>query len=290
MKSLARVQIMKTLSKSLVFLLSVSLVSPVSVFGAEPESGAIPLVRAHAHNDYEHKRPLLDALDHGFCSVEADVHLVNGKLLVAHDLNQVREDRTLQALYLDPLRARANANGGRVFRGGPSVTLLIDFKSEAETTYAALRSVLGNYIDLLTSFSDTGAVERAITVVISGNRPIKTLSQEPMRYAAIDGRIGDLGNEVSNRIIPLISNNWSSLFQWRGIGEFSESERAKLKEMVRLARQEGRRVRFWSTPDSVRMWKELLDADVDLINADDLSGLQAFLLRHTGEKRRESRD
>ena len=39
-----------------------------------------PLIRAHAHNDYEHTRPLFDALDHGFGSVEADVHLVDGRL------------------------------------------------------------------------------------------------------------------------------------------------------------------------------------------------------------------
>src|SRR5436190_1820266 len=37
------------------------------------------LPNAHAHNDYLHTRPLLDALDQGFCSVEADIHLVNGK-------------------------------------------------------------------------------------------------------------------------------------------------------------------------------------------------------------------
>ena len=47
--------------------------------GAEP----VPLERAHAHNDYEHARPLLDALAHGFCSVEADVHLIERQLLVA---------------------------------------------------------------------------------------------------------------------------------------------------------------------------------------------------------------
>ena len=32
-----------------------------------------PLTQAHAHNDYEHDRLLLDALEHGFTSVEADV-------------------------------------------------------------------------------------------------------------------------------------------------------------------------------------------------------------------------
>src|SRR4051794_20826781 len=66
-------------------------------------AGPVPLVHAHAHNDYEHPRPLLDALDAGFCSVEADIYLVDGKLLVAHNRKDVRPDRTLQSLYLDPL-------------------------------------------------------------------------------------------------------------------------------------------------------------------------------------------
>lgn len=40
-----------------------------------------PLIQAHSHNDYEHARPLFDALDLGFCNVEADIYLVDGKLL-----------------------------------------------------------------------------------------------------------------------------------------------------------------------------------------------------------------
>jgi hypothetical protein len=59
---------------------------------AEPK----PLVRAHAHNDYEHARPLFDALDRGFCSVEADVYLIDGELLVAHDRKDVKAGRTLR--------------------------------------------------------------------------------------------------------------------------------------------------------------------------------------------------
>ena len=62
-----------------------------------------PLRHAHAHNDYEHPRPLLDALDHGFTSVEADVFLVDGQLLVAHDPADLDPARTLESLYLDPL-------------------------------------------------------------------------------------------------------------------------------------------------------------------------------------------
>ena len=33
-----------------------------------------------------------------------------------------------------------------------------------------------------------------------------------------------------------------------------------------------------ATPDQPEVWKELLDAGVDLLNADDLAGLQKFLL------------
>src|SRR5213079_469657 len=97
-----------------------------------------PLTRVHAHNDYLHPRPLFDALDHGFCSVEADIHLVAGKLLVAHDVNKTNPDRTLQSLYLDPLRQRIKSNHGRVYKDGPTVVLLIDIKTPFDVTYPAL--------------------------------------------------------------------------------------------------------------------------------------------------------
>src|SRR6476469_2222716 len=76
-----------------------------------------PLWRAHAHNDYDHPRPLFDALDHRFGSVEADIYLVDGQLLVAHDPVDLDPTRTLESLYLDPLAARVGANHGSVYRG-----------------------------------------------------------------------------------------------------------------------------------------------------------------------------
>src|SRR4030095_15835875 len=105
----------------------------------------LPLIHAHAHNDYEHHRTLNDALDHDFCSVEADIYLVEGKLLVAHNRLQTKPERTLQALYLDPLRERAKKNGGRVYPAGPEFTLLIDLKSDWRSLYPALLEVLKQY-------------------------------------------------------------------------------------------------------------------------------------------------
>src|SRR5262245_19165175 len=98
-------------------------------------SAQTPLPRAHSHNDYEHPRPLQDALEQGFGSVEADIWLVDGALLVAHDLKDTKPDRTLEALYIEPLNERARTNGGSIYEGGGEFTLLVDIKSEANSTY-----------------------------------------------------------------------------------------------------------------------------------------------------------
>lgn len=238
----------------------------------------VPLPRAHAHNDYEHQRPLLDALDHGFCSVEADIYLVEGQLLVAHDRDKVSPTRTLQNLYLDPLRERVKRNGGRVFRNGPVVTLLIDIKTNGETTYAALREVLKHYSDVLCTFSSGAMETKAILAIISGNRPRQMMEAESIRYAAYDGRLADLEGQGPKEFIPLISDNWGPAFKWRGVGPFSEDEKQKLKALVTKVHAQGRKVRFWATPDREAVWRELLDSGVDFINTDDLSGLQTFLL------------
>jgi glycerophosphoryl diester phosphodiesterase family protein len=260
-------------------LASVCLVAHAADVGSERQAKLpTPLPRAHAHNDYEHTRPLLDALDRGFCSVEGDIHLVDGKLLVAHDRQQVKSDRTLQSLYLEPLRQRVKANGGSVYRDGPPFTLLIDVKTDGEQTYMLLRKVLEEYADVLTRFTPDSTEPKAVTVVLSGNRPKAMLTAEKVRYAGYDGRLGDLEGDDSRHLTTLVSDNWPSHFKWRGMGPLPADEKIKLKQLVAKAHEQGRKLRFWGAPDRVEVWKEFFDAGVDLINTDNLAGLQKFLL------------
>src|SRR5436309_3886532 len=159
-------------------LLVVAFCGPAVPCQADEPATVKPLTQAHAHNDYEHARPLLDALDHGFCSVEADVWLAPEGLLIAHDRKDLKPGRTLEALYLDPLRERIKANGGRVYRGGPAFYLLIDVKTEAEATYAALDKVLARYADVLTVSRDGKVEPKAVTVILSGNRASDTIAKQ----------------------------------------------------------------------------------------------------------------
>lgn len=241
------------------------------------------LSRAHAHNDYEHDRPLYDALDHGFNSVEADIFLVDGDLFVAHNRREITSGRTLRRLYLDPLRERVKQNGGRVYRNGPQFILLVDIKSGAVETYRILDRILAEYRDIFTSFGADGRSDKAVLAVVSGNRPREFMESQKLRYAGFDGRLTDLQSESSADFIPMISNRWSSHFKWNGTGEMPADEREKLREIVQKAHEKDRLVRFWATPDNPSpareaLWRELLSAGVDLINTDDLEGLRQFLL------------
>ena len=265
--------------------LCMALVAMLLAQAAPAQTEVVPLPAAHAHNDYRHERPLLDALAHGFTSVEADVFLVADKLCVAHDAPEIRPERTLRSLYLDPLRARAKKHGGHIYPGGGRFVLLIDFKSAAEPTYRRLHAILAEYADIVTSFGPEGRKDKAILVIVSGNRPLELMRSQAVRYAGYDGRLSDLNADLSGELMPMISDHWGRNFTWRGAGPRPEAEREKLKHIVTTAHAKGSLVRFWATPDErsaarQALWQELLAAGVDLLNTDDLDGLQEFLLAH----------
>ena len=252
--------------------------SPVrSGVGQESRELPAPLSQAHAHNDYAHRRPLLDALAEGFCSIEADVFLVDGKLLVGHTRFELRPERTLRSLYLDPLQERLGKSGERVYPGGPPLTLLVDIKTDGAAAYRALDQLLAEYEPIITQVKDGEVTQRAINVIVSGDRPIELITNQTRRWAAIDGRLGDLQGDAPSHLIPLVSDNWRNHFRWRGEGEMPAAEKTRLREWVSKAHEQGRIVRFWATPENPAVWAELKQAGVDLIGTDDLQALARFL-------------
>lgn len=258
------------------FLVGLALSAPAR---AADLADPTPLARAHAHNDYLHDRPLLDALDHGFCSVEADVWVSQDALLVAHARYEIRPERTLEALYLKPLAERVARRDGWVYGPGRTLTLLIDFKSDGMATYPVLARQLEQYRQLFTP-RDAGEGRPAVApvlVVISGDRPIELIAADADRLCGIDGRVADIKSQESASLIPLISDAWRTQFTWTGKGAIPPAERQKLRRLVEETHAAKRRLRFWGAPDNEAVWSELFDAGVDLLNADDLARLQRFL-------------
>jgi hypothetical protein len=262
----------------LAFAGAVLILSAHAHSSGEEVRAVTPLVRAHAHNDYEHSHPLLDALERGFCGVEADIHLVHGALLVGHNADGLQPERTLDHLYLAPLHSLVERNHGRVFPNGPSVTLLIDMKTDGISTYQALKPLLKKYESMLTRFENDRIVTNAVTVIISGNRPRAMLLAESSRLAAFDGRLSDLGKDLPIAFMPLVSDSFKQRFpSLAKTGSLSGEDRQAFQQAIKAAHAEGRRIRFWDTSDTPETWRMLLDAGVDLINTDRLSGLASFL-------------
>lgn len=270
--------------------------APAGVAAASPAAVATrpprPLRHAHAHNDYLHPRPLYDALAHGFTSVEADVFLVDGELLVAHDPAGLDPRRTLAALYLDPLRALVAAGRGSVHpHHRAPLQLLIDIKADGVAAYRELDRQLARHRSLFTRYHHGRVRPGAVTAVISGDRAARVpMEAQRTRLAFYDGRLDDLGTASPASFTPLISANWTQTFGWLGAGLFPRAERDRLRTLVTAAHREGRRIRFWATPDlpgpeREAVWSELLAAGVDHLNTDDLAGLERFLRARAGAPR-----
>jgi glycerophosphoryl diester phosphodiesterase len=243
-----------------------------------PAMGVQPLPGTHAHNDYEHTRPLMDALSHGFSSVEADIYLVTNALLVAHELKKVTPEKSLESLYLAPLESQIKMNGGTVYGTNFDFVLMIDIKGNGNATYAVLKQVLAKYQHILTHYAGSSVKRGPVTVVLSGSRPdASILAAEADRIVALDGKVAELSPEISKDLYPWVSENWTLFFKWKGEGQFPQEEKQKLTELVRKFHSEGRKVRFWNTPQNEAFWAAELACGVDYLNVDDLARAQQFL-------------
>ena len=197
-------------------------------------------------------------------------------LLVGHDRRDLRPERSLDALYLAPLWERFRRYG-HIHPEPAPVTLLVDIKSESDRVLPLLERALAPYRPMLTRWRDHRAHPGAVTVILSGDRPIARVAASRERWVALDGRPDDLGKGHPAGLFPLVSQSWFSLFRWTGVGPMSREDRERLAELVARAHGEGRRVRFWGARDTPALWKVQRAAGVDLINTDRLADLAAFL-------------
>ena len=248
------------------------------LIGAAPKD-VKPIRDGHSHNDYWRNRPMLDALDHGFCSVEADVFLRDGQFWAGHVPAEIMLRRNLETIYFQTLKEQIALNGGTVYPGVETFYLWIEFKEEPEEAWAELVPLLEKYKDMLCSVTDGVKKPGPVQVIITGNRPLKAFEDSKGKtfYATLDGRFSDLDNP--NRpawMVGAINENWGSVSSWKGSGEFPADQRAKLAALIDKAHSQGRILRFWGAPQNATFWTELRRLKVDLLNTDHLTTFRNF--------------
>jgi hypothetical protein len=231
----------------------------------------------HAHNDYEHPRPLADALEQGFQSVEADLWLDGAEIGVSHDGAPFKG--SLKALYLEPLATRLAANNGSVHGDGQPFYLWLDLKQGSPALQELVATQLEGF-DFLTRFDDAGPTRAgAVTVILTGDdaakkalvarsgpRPfIRDSNSYAVTDAAADGRWG------------FYAVNYYAFMQWDGQGTIPATQRRQLTNLVNGAHATGRKLRIFASPDTKDFWLAAREAGVDFVNTDKLADLaQAF--------------
>ncbi|MDO5607271.1 MAG: hypothetical protein Q4G08_02335 [Capnocytophaga sp.] len=201
----------------------------------------------HSHNDYQQKQPLAEALKHRVKSIEADVFLVDDELCVAHFPHQIRKEKTLAKMYLEPLFAHFQKNKDN----DDELFLMIDIKRDGEKVFPLLEKMLLPYGEMLTKYENGIVHKKPVRIILSGNRPLELMAQQKSRFSFADGRISPNENNFADEnFTPMYSNNWKKIFTWNGKGTFPEREKIVLDKLSKEAENQGIWLRFWNTPSS----------------------------------------
>lgn len=262
--------------KSYLRILTAILISILIQESAAQEPRVIP---GHAHNDYLNKPALFEALESGLVSIEADIHLMDGELIVAHVRPlAASKKRSLENLYLIPLFEHVQKNSGKVYPNydGPFY-LMIDFKGGSVAMYDSLMVLLTKYRTMLSLMENGEFRQGAVTVFLSGSRPADAVMRSDPKLAFLDGRLNDLDKQISAELMPVISDYYKSQLSWNGKGEIPEDQDLKLRKMVSKVHAEGKKLRLWASPDQPNAWKTFQRIGVDLINTNTPKKFSAFM-------------
>ncbi|MCR5163407.1 MAG: hypothetical protein K6C40_05245, partial [Thermoguttaceae bacterium] len=165
---------MMTSTKIRIVLFVLAMITLHAIFAGPALEDVKPIRDGHSHNDYWRNHPMQDALDHGFCSVEADVFLRDGQFWAGHVKAEILLRRNLETIYLKTLKDRIEKNGGTVYPGVETFYLWIEFKEDPEEAWAALSPLLEKYKEILCSVTDGVKKPGPVQVIITGNRPFRS--------------------------------------------------------------------------------------------------------------------
>lgn len=242
------------------------------------QPAAYTTANAHSHNDYEQKRPFHAAYELGFGSIEADVFLKDNGLYVAHNFEDIKPERTLEALYLKPLLQKTSENKGFPYPQRKEIQLLIDIKNTGPATLVALQKLFDPYRKEL----------RHVRIVISGQMPPPNEMFAQDKLFTFDGRKELIYPKNAFSYVVLVSSSMLSFGKyWDGKQPLDQEIRGRIETFVQLQHAQKKLVRLWATPDTALGYQTLKELGVDYIGTDNLAELATFLgkeERRKGEK------
>lgn len=222
-------------------------------------------VLIHSHNDYCRRAPFWQAYAQGVYSIEADVFLHDGKLLVGHDVEDLSPDMTFESLYVEPIVTLFKRNGGRAWKDSDEqLQLMVELKSATEPTLLAVTALLGRYPEVF----DPTVNPEAVRIAVTGRVPAPADFGKYPAYVRFDGNWETDYTPDQLERIALVSVNFRTYSQWNGKGSIIPVERVKLEKIIDRAHGWGKPVRFWGAPEGTTVYYTFYDMGIDYINTD----------------------
>ncbi|KAF8246592.1 hypothetical protein K440DRAFT_602251 [Wilcoxina mikolae CBS 423.85] len=264
--------------------------SPLAAYPTDFTRGILPK-RIHSHNDYWRNVPLYSAIAVGAISIEADVWLYNETLYIGHDTSSLSPNRTFDSLYIQPLVGLLQRQNPRsafvpqdtrngVFDqdAGQTLFLWVDVKTSGTATWPYVVRALEPLRSrgYLTKLTPDGINMGPITVIGTGGTPLELVAPVKSRDYFYDGPLLSLAAQnITKEISPIASTQLSAAVGEVGTQGLNKTQVKTVEELVAEAIGRGIQVRFWDLPGwpvSTRnaVWKQIMDAGVYLVNADDL--------------------
>jgi alkaline phosphatase len=236
-------------------LLLVCVLGPIAAYTQQKTTFAL-----HSHNDYLQPVPFWDAFSAGCASIEVDVILQDGELMVAHEKRSIQKQRTLESLYLKPIQ-QAVALG---LIQEVNFHLLIDLKTEGYATLEVLVKQVAAYGQLLYGPENP----KGLKLIISGNRPKPEDYSKYPDWLFFDYQSKELSADLPWEKIGMVSLSFPRFSVWNGKGRIVESQRQQLQAFIDLVHSYDRPVRFWASPDGKTAWRAFHEMGIDYINTD----------------------
>jgi alkaline phosphatase len=228
------------------------------------------IANTHSHNDYEQPVPFWTAYNAQFGSIEADIFLIDGRLFVAHDSNELALRRTLEEYYVKPLSAQVEENHGHPYTDSSHrLQMLIDVKADSTAVLDALVTLLRKYPNLTET--------PLLTWVISGNRPDPSLYTSYPSFILFDGILLHQYSPAALSRIAMMSDDLHDYTHWGGGNSIPGADRQKIIAAIAWSHALHLPVRFWDAPDFPNAWQQLMRLRVDFINTDHIQQLAEYL-------------
>ena len=230
--------------------------------------GLTAQVSIHSHNDYVQQNPLYGALEAGASSIEIDIVYKDSTLFVAHELQSIKQELTLESLYLEPLRLLTLNKDSRL----EGLYVLIDIKTEA---YESLKAIV-EALKELEPFSFP-IQEKGLHFVISGNRPFPKDYTKYPPHIFFDCQEIDETPALAWSKVAMISQSFRRYSSWRGDTTITPEDHQQLALFIEKAKTFKKPVRLWAVPDTPLAWRWSIEAGLDYINTDQPIRVSEFL-------------